>query len=129
VIDPIEIDAEEVATRRRKREKTVRTMNWDHPYLPFFYEPQVSQWVKERFERGDTIELDEWEHYRMNSYERQYLLPLFSDEVLCWMVDYARENASQIHGGHGVIPGNYDEAIIHLYSKELVERLRERGLS
>ncbi len=102
----------------------------EHPYLPAKYMEHISHHWLRRVETpvdGGSVKpigLAEYKDSSMNSFERQFLMPFFSDEVLIHMVENARGNAAPLsHAGSYGIPGTYDEAIIHLYSKELCARL------
>jgi hypothetical protein len=66
------------------------------------------------------IDLPEYKEMRMNSYERLYLTPLYTNDTLIYMTMYAIQNSRRYDG---VIPGTYDEVLIHVYAKELCLRL------
>jgi hypothetical protein len=69
--------------------------------------------------RGVPITLDEYKEMRMNSYERKFLLPYFSDEVLFHVMEHARQNSSNPGRAISV---TYDESIINDYMPELKAR-------
>lgn len=69
---------------------------------------------------GVKIEKSEWDELRLNSYDRDALIPYISDEVLIANTEYTLQNCSRI----SLPAGTYDEAL-QLYAKELIKRLQE----
>lgn len=72
-------------------------------------------------ERGWPIQLEEYQEMRMNSFEREYLLPFLSLEALKWSLENCLKNCS-----HGTSkPSTYDESLQNLYVPELLRRLED----
>lgn len=90
------------------------------PNLPVSQMHHVRPEFLERFKNKQMIDLAEYLEMTMNSYERLYLTPLYTNATLIHMARYAVLN-SQPHDG--VIPGTYDEVLIHVYAEELCKRL------
>ena len=89
--------------------------------MPYPYLEHVRPEFQEIAVQNRTIELHEYEEMRMNSYERAFLLPYFSDEVLLQMIEYARRNSST---RSYPVPVTYNDAIIDAYMPELMKRFR-----
>lgn len=70
----------------------------------------------------EVITLEKYTEMRMNSYEREYLLPLFNEEVLMHITEYAIKNCRQFRPR---IATTYDE-MLQVYAAELIKRLRSK---
>jgi hypothetical protein len=79
--------------------------------------------IKALIEREGPVSLEEYRALRMNSYDREALIPKLSDEALLWDIEYALENV----GHQRSPPETYNEAIIGQYMPEMVKRFR-RGM-
>lgn len=64
------------------------------------------------------LSMQEFEASRWNSYDRDALIPFYSDEVLVWNTEYALRNVPSFES-HA---STYNEAL-QLYAKELTKRL------
>jgi hypothetical protein len=71
---------------------------------------------------GHKITPEEWEPMRLNSYDRDTLIPHMSDEVLAQNLELTLKNCSPMRGAPA---GTYDEAL-QLYGYELLKRLKAR---
>lgn len=78
----------------------------------------------ERFHEGSLISLEEYKTLRMNSYDRRVLEPLFTDEVLCFSIEYALEQEGNSEFVKYTIPSSYTESILRVHIHELLRRFR-----
>jgi hypothetical protein len=66
-----------------------------------------------------------WEEYielRLNSWDREFILPYLDEHALVNVIDIHVKNATQVYGVGP--PVTYDEFIIHRLIPELVRRLK-----
>lgn len=68
----------------------------------------------------ETIHLLMYTKMTMNSYEREFLIPLFDNEVLQHCIDNAIKNCKR---SYGRVSATYEE-ILQLYAKEAARRLK-----
>lgn len=94
----------------------------NHPYLRFdLIESHVRPEYVERYTKRKLIELSEYANMCMNSYERSYLLPIMSDDVLASLIG----RASDFSGVEAkACPTTYTEAAAILYAPEALKRLQ-----
>lgn len=83
----------------------------------------VRPWVRRLAESLLPVEPDQYEQLRMNSYEREFLLPNLSDETLCQVAEHAVVNCTPMRDPTRP-PVTYDESLMHRLVPELVTRLR-----
>ena len=82
----------------------------------------VSPNIRDRFESGNEMDVEEYYALVANSYERRLLFPLFSDRLLVKQLKYAMDQASYTKLPEFSIPKHYNHAIERLYLPELIER-------
>lgn len=75
--------------------------------------------IRKLIDRGN-ITSEEFRSLRMNSYERDAMVPALSDEALLVVTEYALGQASRIPSP----ATTYENAIVGLYAPELLKRLR-----
>lgn len=81
----------------------------------------------EYLNRVEQISLEEYKHMRLNSYEREHLLPLFSDEVMLFVIDLAMKNSVSVSDPGNLRPATtYEQALVFRYLPELLKRYREK---
>lgn len=68
----------------------------------------------------ETIHLLMYTKMTMNSYEREFLIPLFDNELLQHCIDNSIKNCRQ---ARGYVATTYEE-ILQLYAKEAARRLK-----
>lgn len=79
---------------------------------------------------GDKIDREQYESLfktfnGLNSWERELLLPLMSNELFLSELEYCLKNCSPNHQSESHPAATYDEAIVYRYVPELVRRLKE----
>lgn len=84
----------------------------------------IRQEIRDLIARGG-VTLDEWKALRMNSYEREVLVPALGDEALCYHVESCLAQCGRTRSP----PSTYEEAVVGLLVPELVKRLRGKSLS
>lgn len=82
----------------------------------------VSPNIRDRFESGKEMDVEEFYALETNSYERRLLFPLFSDRLLVKQLKYAMNQAAYFKLPEFSIPKHYNHAIERLYLPELIER-------
>jgi len=85
------------------------------------FKPEILA-LAERAEKGQKVSLEEWEQLHMNSYERNYLLPFCTDEVLLKV-----SQQYQMHSCVVQYPSSYDEAIVSVLFPLVCQRLQEKS--
>jgi hypothetical protein len=83
----------------------------------------IRQEIRDLIARGG-VTLDEWKALRMNSYEREALVPALGDKALCHHVESYLAQCGRTRSP----PSTYEEAVVGLLAPELVKRLREKSL-
>jgi hypothetical protein len=78
----------------------------------------VSEEIQDLANRGWSISDEEYKEMRMNTYEREFLLPYVSVECLCNIAEYYLSQCSRHHDC------TYDGAIAYRVIPEMIERLR-----
>jgi len=88
---------------------------------------QAMAHVREEYQqlalRGTPITLAEWKDMRMNSWERDFLIPYLDDEALCWTVQHNLSNCSVRRANPC---STYEDALVNLLAPELMKRLQEK---
>ena len=82
----------------------------------------VSPNIRDRFESGKEMDVEEFYAMRTNSYERRLLFPLFSDRLLLKQLKEAIDQTAYTKLPEFSIPKHYNNAIERLYLPELIER-------
>jgi hypothetical protein len=81
----------------------------------------VRKQIRDLVARGN-VTLEENESIRCNSYEREALIPVLTDEAFCKTMQYALNNCSVLV--HRRPFSTYDEAVIGLHAPELLKRFQ-----
>lgn len=79
--------------------------------------------IKEMNDKGETITHEQFKDMRLNSYERQLIEPLLDDDAFIKVVDNALLQEGNIELRKYEIPSSYREAVLRLYTWELMRRL------
>ena len=82
----------------------------------------VSPNIRNRFESGKEMDVEEFYATETNSYEKRLLFPLFSDRLLLEQLKYAMNQVAYTKLYEFSIPRHYNHAIERLYLPELIER-------
>ena len=82
----------------------------------------IRQEIRDLITRGNVTP-DEWRALRMNSYEREAIVPALSTETLLHHVEYCLSQCSRVRSP----PSMYEEAVVRLLAPEMVKRLREQA--
>ena len=69
---------------------------------------------------NEKIGMEEWKTTRMNSWDRDAIIPYVSDEVLSFVIDFTISNCRRFPPP----ASTYDDAL-QLYAKELNERFKK----
>lgn len=78
--------------------------------------------IRDLAARPTPVTREEYEFMRMNSYEREVLVPRLSDEALIVAVEQCLKNCGRVR-----TPAvTYNDAMVALYGPELLRRLKER---
>jgi hypothetical protein len=80
----------------------------------------ISDEIKWLAERGKAISLEAFRGMRLNSYEREFLVPYLTDELLISQVEYYTKN-SERHSR-----ATYDGQLQDVLVPELLKRLKRR---
>lgn len=84
----------------------------------------IRQEIRDLIARGG-VTVNELKTLRMNSYEREALVPALGDEALCYHVESCLAQCGRTRSP----PSTYEEAVVGLLAPELVKRLQEKSLS
>lgn len=83
----------------------------------------LSTKVRAIIESNDTISWEQWEMMRMNSFEREALVPHMADECFIKHCEQIGAHCRPKHRSGPCI--TYDEKVVHLLMPEAMRRLAE----
>ena len=86
----------------------------------------ISENVMALKNRAEKITPEEYDSLRLNSWEREYLIDKYDDDVLCRIAQNTVSNATSKHRGSYRPCATYDEFAIHVLLPEFSARLRSR---
>lgn len=78
----------------------------------------------EYLKRTKKISLHEYKKMRLSSYEREHLLPLFSDETLIHIIENNMKNTSIVNPPGSRPAATYEQALIFRLLPELLKRYK-----
>jgi len=85
-----------------------------------FYNSVQEKTMKRAYLDGSPITLEEYKEMRMNSYDRRVLEPLFDDEVLLEIIEYALAQEGNSEFDDYKIPSSYTESVLRVHIHELI---------
>ena len=88
----------------------------------------VSEEVQARFANPNPIDVSEYKELRANSYERHYLLPKYSNEVLLEIIQYSMVQAGMRPIGEFELSNHYGHAVTSELIPELLKRIKDKTI-